>query len=204
MKKQLQIIFVLLAGCIFNTSAQSFAKQQMDVNFGFGIGNTFINRGATKVFPAISTSFDYGVTDAISVGAYLGYASATYKYTGTEWHPSGNGIGNAYGNYYYYTDTYKWKFSIVGARGAYHFAKFINNDKTDLYAGIMLGANFSKYTFTTDSPYPEHVATQTQSYSGLIWSGFLGCRYRFTDMVGVFGELGYGITYLNLGVNFKF
>jgi hypothetical protein len=189
---------------VVSSNAQSFAKQQMDINFGIGIGNTFIHRGADKSFPVLSTSFDYGVTDAISVGAYLGYASATYNYTGTEWHPAGNGLGNAYGNYYTYTDTYKWKFSIIGARGAYHFAKYINNDKVDLYAGLMLGANFAKYTFTTNSVYPEHTPYRAETYSGLIWSGFLGCRYRFTDMVGVFGELGYGISYLNLGVNFRF
>lgn len=202
MKKILLLVFVTAA--FITARGQSFAKQQMDINFGFGIGNTFVHSGAYKTFPSISTSFDYGVTDAISVGGYLGYASATYKYTGLEWHPSGNGIGNAYGNYYSYTDTYKYRFSIIGVRGAYHFAKFIPNEHTDLYAGLMLGANFVKYTYTTDSPYAEHVAVAAQSYSGFAWSAFLGCRYRFTDNVGIFGELGYGITYLNLGVNFRF
>ncbi|MBA3664709.1 MAG: hypothetical protein H0W61_10940 [Bacteroidetes bacterium] len=195
----------LITAAIFSgTKAQSFQKSQMDINFGVGIGNTFIHSGAYRTFPAISTSFDYGVTDAISVGAYLGYAGATYRYSGTDWCPSGNGNGNAYGNYYNYTDTYKWKFSIVGLRGAYHFAKFIKNEKTDVYAGVMLGANFAKSTYTTDDPCFDHVPYAAQKYGGFVASGFLGARYRFTDMVGIFGELGYGISYLTLGVNFRF
>ncbi|MGZ3900781.1 MAG: hypothetical protein ACXVNM_09465 [Bacteroidia bacterium] len=203
MKNKLQLIIILLAGYV-GINAQSFQKDQIDINVGVGIGNTFINRGASKVFPGISTSFDYGVTDAISVGGYLGYASATYNYSGLEWIPPGNGNGNAYGNYYPYTDTYKYKFSIVGVRGAYHFAKFIKDEHTDLYAGIMLGADFVQYTYTTNALYPEHVAYPVQSYSGVIFSGYLGCRYRFTDNVGAFAELGYGISYLTLGLNLRF
>ena len=40
--------------------------------------------------------------------------------------------------------------------------------------------------------------------SGAAYSIFLGSRYRFTDRVGVFAELGYGISVLQLGLNLKF
>ena len=40
--------------------------------------------------------------------------------------------------------------------------------------------------------------------SGINWSLFLGARYFFTENVGAFAELGYGISNLNLGVTFKF
>lgn len=204
MKNKLQISLLLLIGLIADLNAQSFKKQQMDINFGIGIGNTFIQSGATKVFPAISTSFDYGITDAISVGAYLGYAGATYNYYGRNWCPSGNGNGNAFGNYFDYTDTYKWKFSIVGIRGAYHFTKFIPAEKLDLYAGIMLGANFAQSTYSTNDPCDGHIAATAHKYGGFVGTGYLGLRYRFTENIGVFTELGYGITYATLGLNLRF
>lgn len=199
MKKSIQtIILLLIIGCMSNSNAQSFAKQQIDINFGVGIGNTFIKTGASKVFPAISTSFDYGITDAISLGAYLGYSSATYNFFGRNFCPSGNG------NYFDYTDTYKYKFSIIGLRGAYHFAKFINSDKTDVYLGAMAGTNLVQSTYSTNDPCAEHVALPVQKYNALIFSGYAGIRYRFTENIGIFAELGYGITYATLGINFKF
>ena len=41
-------------------------------------------------------------------------------------------------------------------------------------------------------------------YGGFIWSLNAGIRYRFSEHVGIFAELGYGISILNLGLNFKF
>jgi hypothetical protein len=48
--------------------------------------------------------------------------------------------------------------------------------------------------------------TQTFAHSsagGLVGSLYVGARYYFTNFFGVMGELGYGITYLNLGVVIK-
>ncbi|HXB42368.1 MAG TPA: hypothetical protein VNZ49_17650 [Bacteroidia bacterium] len=195
------LIFVVFVG---KMNAQSFQKQQVDLNIGFGLGNTFVGSGTASMFPPISASLEYGITDAISIGGYLGYAGATWRYIGRDWCPAGNGNGNAYGNYYDYTDTYSWSFYIIGLRGAYHFEKFVKNDKVDLYAGLMLGDDIAKYKYSTTDPCTNHVAYSSPSYGGFIWSGFAGCRYRFTDKVGIFGELGYGVAYLNLGLNLKF
>ena len=32
---------------------------------------------------------------------------------------------------------------------------------------------------------------------------FIGGRYLFTDKIGVYGEIGYGISLMNLGLSFK-
>ena len=131
---------------------------------------------------------EFGVTDAISVGGYVAYTGTTWTY--------------AYGSY---TDKRTWSYYIVGVRGAFHFAQFIKNDKVDLYAGLMLGDVIAKDTYTTTNPTPGYNSTtSTQSSGGFIFSPSVGCRYRFTDNVGIFGELGYGIATFNIGVNFKF
>jgi hypothetical protein len=41
------------------------------------------------------------------------------------------------------------------------------------------------------------------SSGGVVGAWFLGARYYFSDKFAVMGELGYGITYLNLGIALK-
>lgn len=179
--------------------AQSFEKKQVDLNLGLGLGNTFAASGHYRAMPPISAAIEYGVTDDISIGGYLAFATAAWRYTGRDWCNNGNNSG-----YYDYTDEYRWTYYIVGVRGAYHFGRFIKEDKLDLYAGLLLGNNFAHYNFSSNDPCSNHHSdTYAQSYGGFIFGGFVGARYRFTEKVGAFAEFGYGIAYLTIGVNFK-
>lgn len=191
-------VCLLLALFTLNVNAQSFKNKQVDLNVGLGFGTTFLASGAYRILPPISASLDVGVTDDISVGAYLGFASASWKY-------GGRGYCNMHNNGYWYdyTDTYHWNYYLFGIRGAFHFARFIDNNNLDLYAGLMLGERYARFSWSTDDPCPKNAYTFGQTGSGLFLSGFVGCRYRFTDKVGAFAELGYGLTFLNVGVNFK-
>ena len=92
----------------------------------------------------------------------------------------------------------------MGLRGAYHFNEFVKIDKLDLYAGLMLGYNIASETFSSTDPSRTNIAYYGSSYGGFAYSFFGGARYRFTDNIGVFGELGYGISILNIGLNIKF
>ncbi len=201
-KKLLQITIALFAGGVFTVNAQSFVKGQKDLNIGIGLGGGYgstvsgtLYAGETQSStPPISASLDFGITDAISLGGYVGYTGTKWTYTGTDFYN---------GAYVNYTNTESWTYYIIGVRGAYHFSKFISNEKVDLYAGIMLGDAIATNTFTTTDPNPSYVHT-TSTGGGGVFSGFAGCRYRFSDHVGAFGEIGYGISYLNLGLNLKF
>jgi len=202
MKKILTTI-VLVALLISGTSTQAqHEKGQTNINLGIGFGNIFYTRsmGYTRIFPPISISGDYGVTDDISIGGYLGFTSSTYEYSNFDryWTNAGGWVS------YPYTDTYKWRRYIFGARAAYHFGKFIEVEKLDVYGGIMLGYYFSKSSYSTTSIYSTHKGyLGSTSSAGAAWSLFAGARYRFTDNIGVFGELGYGITIINLGLTIK-
>lgn len=193
--KILKITFLFLITMAFGIKAQSFQQGQKDINLGLGLGNTFVGSGYTSTFPPISVAIEYGVTDAISVGGFLAFTGAKSTYNYQDWYN---------GNYYNYTDTYSWTYYIIGVRGAYHFAQFISNDKVDLYAGLMLGDEMVTNTYSTTDPNSSHVVNSSQSAGGFIWSGFVGGRYRFNDHIGIFGELGYGISNLNIGLNLKF
>ncbi|MGZ3864678.1 MAG: outer membrane beta-barrel protein [Bacteroidia bacterium] len=197
-----KIILSLLVFASVATQAQSFEKGQLDFNVGMGLGNTFIGYGryvgagyAYTRMPVINASGEYGITDAVSIGGYLGYTSFKYSWTYNDYNPNNGTVGT-------YVDSYKWSFFILGARGSYHFGQFIKVDKLDCYAGLMTGYNIAKATYTTTDPYHSSVYT-VGGFGGFAWSIYGGARYRFTDHIGVYGELGYGVSILNIGLNIK-
>jgi hypothetical protein len=66
-----------------------------------------------------------------------------------------------------------------------HFAA---KDKLDPYAGILLGFN---------------AITDPMGASAFLWGIILGCHYFITDSFGLYGELGRGFGWFNLGVTVK-
>ncbi|HMR18787.1 MAG TPA: hypothetical protein PKA53_05770, partial [Sphingobacterium sp.] len=68
----------------------------------------------------------------------------------------------------------------------------------DVYGGVMLGYNIVTYSVDGND------GGMGNNYgSGLGFSGFLGGRWLFSDNIGVFAELGYGVSTLNVGITFK-
>lgn len=178
MKKTFLILFAVL--CVSIAQAQPFQQGTTMGNLGIGLGTGLGGLGTAR--PAISISADHGVWDiggpgVISLGGYLG--TTGYKYTN--------------GGY-----TAKWNYFIIGARGAYHYNGF-EVPELDVYGGVMLGYNIVNYS-TDGSGY---------DYSGnygsdLGFSGFIGGRWLFSDNLGAFAELGFGVSNLNIGLTYKF
>ncbi len=158
-----------------NANAQYGGQGQMDLNVGIGLGSTV---GVGGGLP-IAASFDYGINDNISVGGYAGFVSQTED------------LG---------VITAKYTNLILGARGAYHLPLV---DNIDTYGGLMLGYNIVSSEVTSSNPlFP--TTGFAASASAFTYSVFVGGRYHFTDNIGAFAELGYGIAYLQLGVALKF
>lgn len=88
-----------------------------------------------------------------------------------------------------------WYNLMFGARSAYHYGW--NIPGLDTYGGIPLGIGFSIYSHANNKEYRGYHAIYP--YVGM----FLGTSYFFNDFVGVNGEVGYNVTYANLGVIFK-
>lgn len=161
--------------------AQQFQRGTTVVNAGIGLGTAL--GGLGKARPAISLSLDRGVwpvggPGVISLGGYLG--NTGYKYSS--------------GGY-----TAKWNYFIVGARGAYHYNGFSSVPKLDVYGGAMLGYNIVNYSSDGND-----VDISNSYGSGIGFSGFLGGRWFFTERIGAYAELGYGVSVLNAGVAIKF
>lgn len=184
MKKLMFIAVLLMSGIMFLQAQESlFVKGDKVVNAGIGIGSTLYTGSYYKsTIPPLSVSFEKGIVDnilekgVVGVGGYLGFAS--YKWDNLGW---------------------GWKYSnfILGARGTFHYPLV---DKLDTYTGLMLGYQVvSSKEFGTLVPGYDY----NSSTSGFISAWFVGGRYYFSEKFAAMAELGYGITYLNLGIAIK-
>lgn len=93
-----------------------------------------------------------------------------------------------------YTD-YEYKDIMVGAKGYYHYP-FL--PKLDTYAGLIIGYDFNSYKYIGSG---SNIVTPLKS--GIFYSWFLGGKYYFMEKIAGMLEIGYGITYLNIGIALK-
>jgi hypothetical protein len=180
--KKILTLCALSFAFVTSSLGQAYEQGRGQLNLGIGLGSTIgtVPAGVTaSSVPPISASYEYGLKDKISVGGYVGYTSLSYSQN-------------------FFNDTWSWNFSylILGARGSYHF---LTSDKLDPYAGLMLGYNIASVDYKINNV----VTTFNGTAGGFTFSGHLGARYLFTDKIGAFAEIGYGISYLNLGLHLK-
>lgn len=187
MKIKVLLFATLFAFGFISLSAQIVQKGDKVLNLGIGLGSRLYSGSYFKSsVPPISASLEVVMKDdlfdgkgAIGVGGYLGYSAYKSEYN---W---GGG-------------TYGWKYTniIVGPRGYLHYNLV---DKLDTYAGILLG-----YWISSNKEYGTIQAGYSAgSYGGFRFDTFVGGRYFFTDKIAAMLELGFGISYLNLGVAVK-
>lgn len=144
-----------------------------DKTISAGLGAGLWGIYGDTTIPPISVSLDKGYNDKISIGGVVGFAGSKYTIL--------------YANYDY-------TYIILGGRGLYHF---YNKDKIDAYAGPIIGYNIAKVSV--------RVAGELGSIGeGYLWyGGVLGGRYYFKPNTAAFVELGYGASYLTVGVSKK-
>ncbi len=187
MTEMKKLIVILATGFIFlypaNAREPSFSMGNRVFNIGMGVGtNLYSGTYYSSILPPISASLEVAVKDHIlergilGVGGFGSFSTYRFKF-------SNNG----------------WKTSdvIIGARGSFHYP-FVDN--LDTYSGLMLGYGIINYEFFGNYTEEDY----TGGSSGLRWSWFLGARYYFREDMAFFAELGYGVSYLNAGIAFRF
>jgi len=86
------------------------------------------------------------------------------------------------------------RFTIMG-RAAYHFNV---SREFDLYAGLGLGVHIQTWKL-------ELLGMSTsESTTSFAYGLFFGGRYYISDAMALYAELGYGVTFVNIGLAFKF
>jgi hypothetical protein len=193
MKKSAFFSIALVASSFFSAvrvHAQAFEAGTNIVSAGIGLGSALAN-GYTygTQSPGFSAAYDRGIWEAgpgvISLGGYIGFKTFKDDY-------SNAGV----------VVNQKWNYSIFGVRGAYHFTG-LNVENLDLYAGVMIAYDNLSYSYSDNqgNSYTSNVGSYN---SGLGVSVFAGARYYFAGNLGVFGELGYGVDILGIGLSYKF
>ena len=183
--KKLLLLLIVISFTLTQLKAQepTFSKGDKVLNLGFGLGSTLYSGLYYKgIIPPLSASVDVGIVDkvlekgVIGIGGYLGYSSYKLDYS-----------------------SYGWNYSnlIIGGRGTFHYPLV---DKLDTYAGILIGFNISS-SREFGNVLPSYYHT---SNGGPVYSAFVGAKYYLQNNLALFGEFGYGISYLTLGVSLKF
>ncbi|MCF8363163.1 MAG: hypothetical protein K9G70_11130 [Prolixibacteraceae bacterium] len=131
----------------------------------------------------------------INVGIGLGYytsVSASLDYGIADEIADLGSIG--VGPYAAFGFRYSYSAVMAGVRGTFHYP-FVEN--FDTYVGLGLGLSYNMY----------NSSHWNYSYDPFIdpeGGFFIGARYKMSETLTVFGELGYGISYLNVGLALKF
>lgn len=184
--KRVLVIIALVVFALPQMTAQtpSFEKGDKVLNLGIGLGSAWYNGyGYSTQIPPLSASLEVGIVDnvlekgVIGVGGYVAYSS--YKYT-------------------YPAYDYGWRYSnfLIGARGNFHYPLA---EKLDTYVGLTLGINV-----VSEKTFGGYTGVSYGSFGGLRAAGFVGGRYYFKETFALMAELGYGVTYLNIGIALKF
>ncbi len=178
----------------------SFQKGTTAVNLGVGLihfgsysGLLFGGSGYTRT-PLINVSVEHGIIDnigpgVISVGGIAAFRRASYTYN------------DSFSNY-----GYKWSATdlFFGVRGIYHYNPS-GNPKLDTYGGLTLGVRIWNNSYKYDDGYDEVLRySGSNSYANAFSGLFVGARYNFTDNIGAFGEFGYDIALIKIGLSAKF
>jgi hypothetical protein len=190
MKRKFGLLIIAMAIVFLATSsdlkAQTFKNGDMVGNLGLGFGWYSYGYGVTSL-PAISLSLEKGIKDLenigpLSIGGIVGYKHASYS----------GYIGGDFG----------WNDIIIAARGAIHYDLF-KVDKLDTYGGVALGVRLESYDYYIYNLSGNYEKAHTNYTHGL-FAIYVGGRYYFSDKFAAFGELGYGLGYLTLGISYKF
>lgn len=188
MKKliRLSILVIAMAFLVSQSTlnAQAFKSGDMVGNLGVGFGWYGYGYGTTSL-PAFSLSLEKGIKDIenvgpLTIGGIVGFKHARYAWlTNYDW---------------------TWNDIIIAARGAIHYDLF-KNEKLDTYGGVALGLRIESFT---DYAYNgNNYVKGTSSTTHGLFALYIGGRYYFSDKLAAFGELGYGLGYLTLGLSFK-
>lgn len=193
MKKTITTFFIAFLFLLINkANAQTYEVGNNVLSLGVGLGSSLGYTNSTQS-PALSIQFERGITElgssgVLSIGGYFGVKNYKYDYS-----------------YFGYSFSQKWNYTLIGLRGAYHFTG-LDVDKVDLYGGVMLGYYILTYKYTDNDPtHDDNFYNSNQNFKSTAgFSLYGGARYFFTEKIGAFLELGYGISYLNLGLAIKF
>lgn len=176
MKTMLTYLIFLLCVINYNQASAQLNESDSFINLSIGLG-TYYGSGLKTTLPALEGSYEYMVSEVISVGGFLGAYGAKYEYS-----------NNA---------EIKYNYLHFGGLANYHF---VNDETFNVYAGLRLGYvnsnTKSEFDFGNGSSISDFRS------SGFLFAAQIGGRYYLSENLALNAELGYGISVFKVGVTF--
>ncbi|MCB0582553.1 MAG: outer membrane beta-barrel protein [Phaeodactylibacter sp.] len=186
--RRMMILSALLAFACSGLNAQTtFKKGDVELAAGIGVFPTFAKDDATTVVPPVSARLDVRLAPNFSLGAYAAFSSSEARRVGLT-----EGTIRDISN----------KFTLIGLRAAAHANRM---DNWDIYGGAMLGYNIPRVSdsITKEKSEIEGPTFSRPAQNEFTYSAFVGASYYPVKNIGLFAEVGYGISIFNLGVSAK-
>jgi hypothetical protein len=158
--------------------------QYWQVRTGIGILPTFFKDQATTIHPPLSIELNYRPTPRFSLGLLAGSSLSSVNLE----HHSGSSL------------KLRNKFQMIALRGAVHSQRW---EHWKPYGGISLAYQHNKVEKMEAEKGTTNPIHYTPRKSGFFYSAFVGTCYQPTTHLEIFGELGYGLSLLTLGVGFS-
>lgn len=162
-----------------------------------GEANTVFKKGDLQAGARFALGSVLGSNSGIMLNAEYGFMDGPVNWKGIP-NSFGIGLSAGYSSYSYHSDKYgDYVYSNFILSGAWIWhVDLLKNPQLDTYASFNMGVNMDSYTRPTGSP------PRSSSYSDLVWGFAIGARYKFTPRLYAVGELGYGLGFLRLGLDY--
>jgi hypothetical protein len=184
--KKLFLSLTVLCLAIQFVQAQRF-EPHVDLNLGIGVLPTFVkDHGKAKMLPMTLTA-DYKFTENFSLGL-----AGSYSITESGLYQFRDGT----------TAQWRNKFSTITLRAAAH-SRLIN-DCLNIYGGLNVGyTNSAIEMMQGEEKKIKAERGIGRTGSNFLYTAFLGTRYCLGEKVGLFGEVGFGVSIATVGVSVR-
>jgi hypothetical protein len=181
------LIFIIFSASLFPQIPYSPGDRIAQAGIGYGMYNITGDLST----PPISAGLQFVIVPEVSLGAVFAYSSTKYKWESpiALQYLGGTVIAPINVNYSYY---------MTGLRAEYHFVADTAN--FDGYVGVSGGYTFVSSSFETNM-YKPYGFSEAGSYGFFGIHG--GLRYYFRPNFAFFGEAGYGLSYIAVGIAYK-
>lgn len=191
MKKSFLLIAALIVVAGSANAQVLYKKGSVDFATGVGLVPTNMVDGARYNVLPINARLGVRVSPNFSLSAFAAY-SASEKLNVVRPDESIDNISN--------------QELSVGMRGAFHA---VRAERFDVYGGLMLGYHMPNTEVTNVSgpkdtnPTDLKPSFSREATNQMIYSGFIGAAYFPGRNIGIFSEIGYGISLFNAGIQWK-
>lgn len=183
-----KLIFALLIFAISqNSYAQSRKKIKFDASFGIGILSTFFKDESKTITPPLNLKLDYRLKPNFSIGLSVGYSANEVQRDVMK-----DNNFNEWVN----------RYTVIQLRGTVHTDYLA---RWRIYGGMWLGYNHSSIKLINGNWEKIMKHTKIRPSSGeLNISAFVGGRFALSKKIGLYSELGLGISLVTIGGSYLF